>query len=194
MIPPERDVWCINESCPGRADLKQFLDEQLSDVDSESEFHYNQWDIIDWASLTTITITCEDYKDVLIVAIDKSTKHLYLAMCQAQALVVGDFAENYQFLTQGKIQSYHWSKEYCTLYPVVVYFKDDTGSLRHISICFISSDNLHNTCFVKRQWSVTFMNYYYKSKSCFIFVMDVRDSIKITKTSWIFVSTNRTLI
>ena len=50
-------------------------------------------------------------------------------MCQAQALVVGDFAENYQFLTQGKIQSYHWSKEYCTLYPVVVYFKDDTGSL-----------------------------------------------------------------
>ena len=35
------------ESCPGRAGLKQFLDEQLSDVDSESEFHYNQWDIID---------------------------------------------------------------------------------------------------------------------------------------------------
>ena len=30
------------ESCPGRAGLKQFLDEQLSDVDSESEFHYNQ--------------------------------------------------------------------------------------------------------------------------------------------------------
>ena len=32
------------ESCPGRAGLKQFLDEQLKDVDSESEFHYNQWD------------------------------------------------------------------------------------------------------------------------------------------------------
>ena len=35
------------ESCPGRAGLKQFLDEQLNDDDSESEFHYNQWDIID---------------------------------------------------------------------------------------------------------------------------------------------------
>ena len=35
------------ESCPGRARLKQFLDEQLSDVDSESEFHYNQWDTTD---------------------------------------------------------------------------------------------------------------------------------------------------
>ena len=30
------------------------------------------------------------------------------------------------------------------LHPVVVYFKDDTGSLLHISICFISDDN--NTC------------------------------------------------
>ena len=35
------------ESCLGRAGLKQFLDEQLSDVDSESEFHYNQWDTTD---------------------------------------------------------------------------------------------------------------------------------------------------
>ena len=41
------------ESCPGRAGLKQFLDEQLSDVDSESEFHYNQLD-------TMVTKTCEE--------------------------------------------------------------------------------------------------------------------------------------
>ena len=111
------------ESCLGRAGLKQFLDEQLSDVDSESEFHYNQWDTTDWASLTTVTTTCEEYKDVLIDAIDKLTKHSYLAKCQAQylndkkqslrseeALVLGDFAENYQFLIQDEIQSYHWSK------------------------------------------------------------------------------------
>ena len=35
------------ESCPGRAGLKQFLDKQESDVDSESEFHHNQWDAKD---------------------------------------------------------------------------------------------------------------------------------------------------
>ena len=131
----ERNIWCIDVSCPERAALKQFLDEQLSDVDSESEFHYNQWDTTDWASLTTVTTTCEEYKDVLIDAIDKLTKHSYLAKCQAQhlndkkqslrseeALVLGDFAENYQFLIQDKIQSYHWSKEYCMLHSVVVYF------------------------------------------------------------------------
>ena len=116
--------------------LKQFLNEQLSDVGSESEFHYNQWDTTDQASLTAIT-TWEECKDVFIDAIDKSTKHSYLAMCQAQYLndkkqslrseeasVLGDFAENYQFLIQDEIQSYHWSKQYCTLHPVVVYFKE----------------------------------------------------------------------
>ena len=56
-------------------------------------------------------------------AIDKLTKHSYLGKCQAhylsdkkqslhseKALVLGDFAENYQFLIQDEIQSYHWSK------------------------------------------------------------------------------------
>ena len=148
------------ESCPGRVGLKKFLVEQLRDVDSESEFHYNQWDTTDRTSLTTVTTTCEEYKDVLIDAIYKLTKHSYLAKCQAQylndkkqslrsegALVLGDFAENYQFLMQDEIQSYHWSIEHCTLHPVVFYFKDDKGSLRHISICFISDGNSHDTCF-----------------------------------------------
>ena len=34
-------------------------------------------------------------------------------------IVLADFAENYQFLLQDEIHSYHWSKEYCTLHPVV---------------------------------------------------------------------------
>ena len=38
-----------------------------------------------------------------------------------EVIVIGDFAKDYQFLTQDKIQSYHWSKEYCKLYPLVVY-------------------------------------------------------------------------
>ena len=159
------------ESCPGRAGLKQFFDEQLSDVDSEGECHYNQCDTTDRASLTTATTTCEEYKDVLIDTIDKLTKHSLLPKCQAQyrndknqslrseeALVLGDFAENYQFFIQDEIQSYHWSKEYCMLYRIVVYFKDDTGSLRNISICFISHVNSYDTCFV-HEIQKTMINY-----------------------------------
>ena len=95
------------------------------------------------SSITNFTTTCQEYKDVLIDAIDELTKHSYLAKCQAQylndkkeALVLGDFAEDYQFLIKDEIQSYHWSKEYCTLHPVVVYFKDDTGSLQHIHLFY----------------------------------------------------------
>ena len=98
---------------------------------------------------------------MLIDAIDKLTKHSCLAKCQAQYLndkkqslhseevsLLDGFAENYQFLIQDEIQIYHWSKEYSTLHSVVVCFKDDAGNLRHISICFISDDNLHDTCFI----------------------------------------------
>ena len=55
-------------------------------MDSESEFHYNQWDTTDWASFTAVTTTCKENKDVLIDANDKSKKHSYLAKCQAQYL------------------------------------------------------------------------------------------------------------
>ena len=49
---------------------------------------------------------------------------------------------------QGEIQSYHWSKEYCTLLPVVVHFTDGDGNIQHNPLCFISDDNNHNTNFV----------------------------------------------
>ena len=44
--------------------------------------------------------------------------------------------------------SYNWSKEYCTLHPIVVYFIDNDGNIQHNSYCFISDDNNHNTNFV----------------------------------------------
>ena len=63
-------------------------------------------------------------------------------------IVLGDCAENYQFLVQDEIQSYHWSKEYCSLHPLVVYFTDDDGNIRHNSLCVISDNNNQRTNFV----------------------------------------------
>lgn len=149
------------ESCPGNVGLKTFLDEQLNDVDMDAEFHYSQWDTTDRATLTTLTTTYEEYKDIVVENINALTRHSYLAKCQAkflklkketvgknEVIILGDFAENYQFLIQDEIQSYHWSKEYCTLHPLVVYFLDDKGQLKHDSLCYISNDNSHDTSFV----------------------------------------------
>ena len=58
-----------------------------------------------------------------------------------------DFAENYHYVVQVEIQGYHWNKDQCTMYPVVIYFKKD-GVLHHISLCNISDDLEHGNCFV----------------------------------------------
>ena len=113
------------------------------------------------APLVTVRSTCEEYKYNLISAINAITKHLFLAKCQAnfltakkeslkvnEVIVLEDFAENYQFLAQDKIQSYHCSKEYRTLHPLIVHFIDGDGNTQHNSLCFISDDNNHNTNFV----------------------------------------------
>ena len=97
----------------------------------------------------------------MISAINAITKHLFLAKCQANFLrakkeslkanevnVLGDFAENYKFLVQDEIQSYQWSKEYCTLHPLIVYFIDSDGNIQHNSLCFISDGNNYDTNFV----------------------------------------------
>ena len=51
-----------SKSCPGIAELKEFLDEQFCDVDLDIEFHYSQWNATDCAKLATMTTTYKDYK------------------------------------------------------------------------------------------------------------------------------------
>ena len=66
------------ESCPRSAALKKFLDDELSHLDTDSEFHYCQWQTTDHAALTTFTTTFE-YKELLIDRINNLTWHSCLA-------------------------------------------------------------------------------------------------------------------
>ena len=114
--------------------------------------------ISDRASLVTVTSSaCKECKDTLISAINAITKHSFLAKYQAnflrakkeslkanEMIVHGDFGENYHLFVQDKIQSYHRSKECCTLHPLVVYFIDSDGNIQHNSLCFITDDNNHD--------------------------------------------------
>ena len=151
------------ESYLGSAALKKFLDDEPSHLDMDSEFHYCQWQTTDRAALATLTMTFEEYKEHLSDSINNLTQHSYLAKAQAryvkskkeslganEVMVLGNFAENYQYLIQDEIQSFRWSKEYCTLYPLVIYYKGADGNLQHYSLCFISDDNLHGTSFAHK--------------------------------------------
>ena len=77
--------------------------------------------------------------------ISKMTKETF---GENEAIVIGDFAKNCQFLIHDEIQSYHWSKKYCKLYPLVVCYLRPDCSLKHDSLFFISDDNNHNTSFL----------------------------------------------
>ena len=50
------------ESCLVSAALKKFLDDELSHLDMDSEFHYCQWQTTDCAALATLTKTFGEYK------------------------------------------------------------------------------------------------------------------------------------
>ena len=115
------DAWLY---CQGANTLHKFLYKELSDIDPDFQFHYSQCHNTDRASLVTVKSTCEENKDTLISAINAKIKQSFLVKHQAnflkakkkslkanEVIVLGDSAENYQFLVQDKIKSYHWSKE-----------------------------------------------------------------------------------
>ena len=104
---------------------------------------------------------------MLCEKLDKITSYLFIARSQSQylkqlkdnlkpneAVVLVDFAENYQFQVQDEIQGYHWNKNYCSLHLAVVYYKSD-DILSQSSVCVLSDDLDHDVSFVYKVLQVT---------------------------------------
>ena len=72
--------------CPGTIVLRKFLEEELSNIDPDFQFHYSQWRTTDRASLVTVTSTYEECKDTVISVTNAITKHSFLAKCQTNFL------------------------------------------------------------------------------------------------------------
>ena len=132
----------------------------LSDEDLEDEVTYQLWDSTDRTSMSTMVSTLGEFIDLLVKKIDALTSHSFTAKSQAaylkerktqltseSAIIIMDFAENYEYVIQDEVQSYHWSKERCTLHPVSLYTKNGE-ILEHKSFCIMSDDLQHDTCFV----------------------------------------------
>jgi hypothetical protein len=65
-------------------------------------------------------------------------------MKEGEVLVVCDFAENYSFVVQDEIQSFHWNNEMATVHPFVAYYKTGT-IINHVNFVVISECNTHDT-------------------------------------------------
>ena len=102
----------------------------------------------------------DEFNDLLCDSIDNLTTHSciaktqsrYLKNCkenlnQNECLILGDFAENDQYVVQDEVLSYHWGKSQCSLFTIVLYFIEEK-LLKHKSFCYLSEDVDHDTGFI----------------------------------------------
>ena len=160
--------------CPGIESLHFYLtgiftrnkDQNESENDDDSDddeelkemITYKQWTTTDRSELISQTATLEEFIDEMCDKLDRLTVHSYIAKSQAtylkglksaigmeEVIVLGDFAENYKFLIQDEIQSYHWNQRQCTLHPIVLYYKcNESAEVSSKSLCVISDDLEHD--------------------------------------------------
>lgn len=60
-------------------------------------------------------------------------------------IIQGDFAENFSYVVQDEIQSFHWENKQATLHPFVAYRKLPDETLEHRNICVVSDTREHST-------------------------------------------------
>ena len=142
--------------------------EDLVDIDNDDfEIDFKQWTTTDCTELIFRKLPVDEFINFLREKLDKITAHSFIAGAQSQylkqlkdnlkpneAVVLVDFAENYQFQVQDEIQGYHWNKNYCSLHPFVVYYKSD-DILSQSSVCVLSDDLDHDVFFVYKVLQAT---------------------------------------
>ena len=185
-------------NCPGIEAAENFLQQNMTQThgqeyendedEEERTIDFKQWTTTDRTDLLTMKLPLNEFIELLCEKLDKITPHSFIAKSQSkylknlketlsldEAIVLGDFAENYTFVVQDEIQSYHWSKNQCSLHPVVIYFMKE--KLEESSYCVISDDLNHDFGFVnqvmhqtidhiKRNLCTTIRKIHYFSDGC----------------------------
>ena len=183
-------------SCPSIQAAQHFLQQYLiqdddpdeqyesgeSDENEQSTVDFKQWITTDRTELLTIKFPLSEFIELLCEKLDKITSHSFIAKSQSsylkhlkekispdEAIVLGDFAENYTFVVQDEIQSYHWSKKQCSFHPIVIcYMKEkffERDDLNH-DVGFIN-EILHQTIdYIKTNLCPIITKIHYFSDGC----------------------------
>ena len=147
------------QNCPKKTDLLNYI-EQVDVLNSFDEIRYKQWTTQDRCTLIEISESVEDFISSLQTNIIGMAEHHYVAKSQSkffknlkatlplnEVVLVGDFAENYTFVVQDEIQSFHYEKSQCTVHPFALYYNDN-GTVKERSFCFISPSTGHSAAMV----------------------------------------------
>ena len=77
--------------------------------------YYKQWKVTDRWELVTRSTTVEEFIEKVCEKLNMVTSHSYIAksqseMSQKEVIILCDFAENFRFVVQDEVQSYHWNQ------------------------------------------------------------------------------------
>lgn len=136
------------------------LSEQIERVFDENFIDtvtFKKWTCTDRSNLETVVQKIDEFLPEFLITLRDYQKHAFLTKMQSnyykelketlqqgEVLVVLDFAENYSFVVQDEVQSFHWNNTMATVHPFVVYFQED-GRLKNKNFVVISECNVHDT-------------------------------------------------
>ena len=93
---------------------------------------FKQWTLTDRSNLETKVLPTDKFLDTSMASLRKLQVHDFIAKMQAmfvteakdclknnEFLVIGDFSENFTFICQDAIQSFHWTNAQATIHPII---------------------------------------------------------------------------
>ncbi|KAL5515849.1 hypothetical protein EMCRGX_G001083 [Ephydatia muelleri] len=171
--------------CPGPDALREELEDAMEENGVET-VQYNQWTNTDRANLETRIVPVEEFLDVFMAALKKLQLHDFIAKHQAkflaqkkenlthgEFLVIADFSENYSFVVQDEVQSFHWNNLQATVHPFLCYYRNTDGKLGSACFTIISENKEHDTIAVHlfQRKLVSFLTEHFGSKPKIIIYM-----------------------
>ena len=121
------------------------------------EIIYRKWNTTDRAENTLIKASPPNFVHNFIINLKKFKSHNFVAKVQSnylrhlkthikqeELIVQCNYSENYSFVIQDAIQSYHWSYSQATIHPFVIYYRTADDTVGSISL-IISEYLVHDT-------------------------------------------------
>lgn len=149
--PNERCYLRECEACKNTMALSQILDEYMNTHKIEY-LEYKEWvNVNKMCNLVSRKVTANNFIETFCKNIDSLATHTYIASEQykyvvakknnlkpGELLVQMDFAENFSFIVQNAVQSYHWSNQQSTIHPIVIYYKNNLDKIENLNFVIIS--------------------------------------------------------
>jgi len=158
----EECMMLICKDCPREEGVLAFLELLDSVQEAPDVIVYKQWVTVDRCTMIDKVEPLDEYLSSLSAQVSRMVRHHYVTQKQSQffkdlketlpldqAIVVGDFSENYSFIVQDAVQGFHWENSQCTVHPFICYYKSNNSQDHcHSSFCFLSDSLQHNTVMV----------------------------------------------